>query len=130
MGGSSHILGFSAYYHDSAAALVVDGEVVAAAQEERFTRKRHDASFPRRAIESCLRRAGVGVDDLTQVVFYEKPLLKFERLIETYLGCAPRGLQSFLAAMPVWLHEKLYLKSKIKKELASIGGCAVDELPP
>lgn len=103
------ILGISAFYHDSAAALVVDGEIVAAAQEERFTRKKHDARFPQHAVEFCLRRAGLTAAQLDHVVYYEKPLLKFERLLETYLAFAPRGFKSFFQAAPVWLHEKLQL---------------------
>lgn len=103
------ILGISAFYHDSAAALVVDGEIVAAAQEERFTRKKHDARFPQHAVDFCLRRAGLTAAQLDHVVYYEKPLLKFERLLETYLAFAPRGFRSFFQAAPVWLHEKLQL---------------------
>src|SRR5712672_3146991 len=103
------ILGISAFYHDSAAALVVDGEVVAAAQEERFTRKKHDHRFPASAIEYCLKQAGLQADQLDYVGFYDKPLLKFERLLETYLSYAPRGFRSFVRAMPVWLRDKLYL---------------------
>ena len=97
-----HILGISAFYHDSAACLVRDGEIIAAAQEERFTRKKHDPGFPHRAVEYCLNEGRIGIKDLQYVVFYDKPLIKFERLLETYVGFAPRGLQSFLAAMPVW----------------------------
>jgi carbamoyltransferase len=111
------ILGISAFYHDSAAALVADGRIVAAAQEERFTRKKQDARFPRNAIEYCLREAGVELDAVDHVVFYEKPFLKFERLLETYLAFAPRGLQSFTMAIPVWLREKLFQKSLLKREL-------------
>ena len=118
---TTRILGISAYYHDAAAALVVDGEIVAAAQEERFTRKKHDARFPRHAIDYCLREGGIGVNDLTLVGFYEKPLVKFERLLETYLAYAPRGLRSFLAAMPMWLGEKLWLSEVIRKELGYSG---------
>ena len=103
------ILGISAFYHDAAAALVVDGRIVAAAQEERFTRRKHDASFPRHAVEYCLRAGGLTAAQLDHVVYYEKPLLKFERLLETYLAFAPRGLKSFFHAAPVWLHEKLQL---------------------
>ena len=125
-----NILGLSAYYHDSAAALLSDGTVVAAAQEERFTRKKHDARFPEHAIASCLEQAGIGIGDLEQIVFYDKPLVKFERLLETYLAYAPRGFRSFVAAMPVWLKEKLYLKSTLKKELARLAGCRVSALPP
>src|ERR1700704_5882695 len=97
------ILGLSAYYHDSAACLVRDGEIVAAAQEERFTRKKHDAGFPAPAVAYCLREAGIGIGEVEYVGFYDKPLLKFERLVEQYLGVAPKGLRSFLMAMPVWL---------------------------
>lgn len=103
------ILGISAFYHDSAAALVIDGRIVAAAQEERFSRRKHDAGFPELAIDYCLRTAGLTPGKLDHVVYYEKPLLKFERLLETYLAVAPRGLRSFFQAAPVWLHEKLHL---------------------
>ncbi|MEE4219127.1 MAG: carbamoyltransferase [Xanthomonadales bacterium] len=121
------ILGISAYYHDSAAALVEDGTIVCAAQEERFTRKKHDASFPRNAIGFCLDYAGLSMAQLDAVVFYEKPLLTFERLLETYLSFAPRGFTSFARAMPVWLKEKLYLKQILKKHLADQAG---DAPPP
>jgi carbamoyltransferase len=124
------ILGISAYYHDSAAALLRDGDLVAAAQEERFSRKKHDASFPGKAIDYCLREAGVGLRDVHRVVFYDKPLIKFERLLETYLSYAPRGIRSFIAAMPIWLKEKLYLKRTLRSELAGLGNCRTDELPP
>jgi carbamoyltransferase len=124
------ILGLSAYYHDSAAALVVDGAIRAAAQEERFTRLKHDPAFPARAIGWCLQEAGLALTDLDRIVFYEKPLLTFERLLETYLATAPRGLRSFLKAMPVWLREKLYLKSVLRRELAELGGCHRRDLPP
>src|SRR4030095_6836944 len=97
------VLGISAYYHDSAAALVVDGRIAAAAQEERFSRKKHDARFPVHAIEYCLRGAGLGASDLDYVAFYEKPLVKFERLIETYLSFVPEGFPSFRMAIPVWM---------------------------
>src|SRR6478752_2219914 len=110
------LLGISAYYHDAAAALLVDGRIVAAAQEERFTRKKHDARFPALASRFCLEQAGLTVADLSGVVFYEKPLLKFERLLETYLDFAPRGLGSFLASMPVWLRQKLFLKQEMRDE--------------
>ena len=103
------ILGISAFYHDAAAALVVDGRIVAAAQEERFTRRKHEASFPKHAVEYCLRSAGLTTAQLDHVVFYEKPLLKFERLLETYLAFAPVGLSSFFQAAPQWVHEKLQL---------------------
>jgi len=114
------ILGISAFYHDSAAALVVDGKVVAAAQEERFTRKKHDPGFPATAIRYCLAEAGIGASELDHVVFYEKPFLKFERLLETYLAFAPRGFQSFRTAIPVWLKEKLFQKSVLRNHLRKI----------
>lgn len=126
---STLILGLSAYYHDSAAALVRDGEIVAAAQEERFTRKKHDAAFPARAIAYCLEEARATLADVDYVVFYDKPLVKFERLLETYLAYAPRGYPSFSAAMPVWLKEKLYLKATLKRELAGLGGIKEKHLP-
>ena len=114
------ILGLSAYYHDSAAALVVDGQIVAAAQEERLTRKKHDADFPARAVTYCLEEAGVHLDDVDYVVFYDKPLIKFERLLETYLAYAPKGFRSFLASMPIWLKDKLFLKATLKRELGKL----------
>jgi len=116
------ILGISAFYHDSAAALVADGEIVAAAQEERFTRRKHDSRFPRHAVEFCLSHAGVDLEAVDWVVFYDKPFLKFERLLETYLAFAPRGFQSFRLAMPAWLREKLFLKALLKKELRQVAG--------
>ena len=111
------ILGISAFYHDSAAALVVDGKIVAAAQEERFTRKKHDAGFPKHAIDYCLSEAGLAVADIDHVGFYEKPLLKFDRLLETYLSFAPRGYRSFLKAMPQWVGQKLNLRREIRRGL-------------
>ena len=126
---ATYILGLSAYYHDSAAALIKDGEIVAAAQEERYTRKKHDPGFPSNAVEYCLEEEGIQLSDVEYVIFYDKPLIKFERLIETYLSYAPKGLRSFIAAMPVWLKEKLYLKTLLKKELAKIGNCSQKELP-
>jgi len=111
------VLGISAFYHDSAAALVEDGRIVAAAQEERFTRKKHDSSFPKNAIAYCLEEAGAELDELDHAVFYDKPFLKFERLLETYLTFAPRGFRSFGMAMPLWLKEKLFQKSLLKGEL-------------
>jgi len=111
------VVGISAFYHDSAAALVEDGRIVAAAQEERFTRKKHDSSFPKNAIAYCLEEAGAELDDLDHAVFYDKPFLKFERLLETYLAFAPRGFSSFRTAMPLWLKEKLFQKSLLKGEL-------------
>jgi carbamoyltransferase len=111
------VLGISAFYHDSAAALVEDGRIVAAVQEERFTRKKHDSSFPKNAIAYCLEEAGAELDELDYAVFYDKPFLKFERLLETYLTFAPRGFRSFRMAMPLWLKEKLFQKSLLKSEL-------------
>lgn len=111
------ILGISAFYHDSAAALVEDGRIIAAAQEERFTRKKHDAGFPENAIRYCLEAAGTDLDGVDHVVFFEKPLIKFERLLETYLANAPRGFQSFRTAIPVWIKEKLFQKANLEKAL-------------
>jgi carbamoyltransferase len=116
------ILGISAFYHDSAAALVIDGKVVAAAQEERFTRKKHDPAFPAQAVTYCLAYAGISLKDIDAVVFYDKPLLKFERLLETYYAFAPRGLRSFLTAIPVWLKEKMFLKRLLRQELTNLYG--------
>ena len=124
------ILGISAYYHDSAAALVRDGVIVSACQEERFTRKKQDADFPAHAISSCLEQAGIQLQDIDYIVFYDKPLIKFERLLETYLSYAPKGLRSFVAAMPIWLKDKLFLKTTLRKELAALGGIKTKELPP
>jgi len=124
-----YILGLSGYYHDSAACLLKDGEIVGAAQEERFTRKKHDARFPAAAAAWCLDSAGVKLTDVDQVVFYDKPLIKFERLLETYVASVPKGFPSFLSAMPVWLKEKLYLKSVLKKELMTLGSCGKKDLP-
>jgi carbamoyltransferase len=115
------VLGVSAFYHDSAAALVEDGRIVAAAQEERFTRRKHDPSFPERAIAYCLEEANVKFDDLDRIVFYDKPFLKFERLLETYLSFAPRGFRSFQMAMPLWLREKLFQKTLLRKEFEKLG---------
>jgi carbamoyltransferase len=116
------ILGISAFYHDSAAALVEDGRIVAAAQEERFSRKKHDARFPTNAIRYCLTEGQSAFGDIDHVVFYDKPLLKFERLVETYLTFAPRGFRSFRMAIPLWLREKLFLKDLLKSELGKLGG--------
>ena len=116
------ILGISAFYHDSAAALLEDGRIVAAAQEERFTRKKHDARFPLHAIRYCLAEGGIAVGDLDRVVFYDKPFVKFERLLETYLSFAPRGYKTFRMAIPLWLREKLFLKDLLLKELRKISG--------
>ncbi|MEO0791944.1 MAG: carbamoyltransferase [Pseudomonadota bacterium] len=120
------ILGISAFYHDSAAALVIDGRPVAAAQEERFTRVKHDARFPEAAIRYCLAEAGVTLADVDRVVFFEKPILKFERLLETYLAMAPRGFQSFRAAMPIWMSDKLFQKKGLLKSLSALDASATD----
>ncbi|MEA3280609.1 MAG: carbamoyltransferase N-terminal domain-containing protein, partial [Thermodesulfobacteriota bacterium] len=117
---TSNILGISAFYHDSAAALLIDGDIVAAAHEERFTRKKHDASFPSRAIGYVLSEAGLTVSDLTAIAFYDKPYLKFERLLETYHAFAPIGLKSFLSAIPVWIKEKLFMRRMLWEELEKL----------
>src|SRR5690606_4689285 len=114
------ILGISAFYHDSAATIIEDGIILAAAQEERFTRKKHDPSFPAHAVKYCLDYCGTSLDSLDAVVFYDKPLLKFERLLETYYTFAPKGLSSFITAIPVWLKEKMFLKKLILDELTKI----------
>ena len=118
----TRVLGISAYYHDSAACLVEDGRIVAAAQEERFTRKKHDAGFPSRAVAYCLAEAGISAKELSLVGFYEKPLVKFDRLIETYIACAPRGWRSYLMAMPLWLTEKLWMSGDIQEHLEGYDG--------
>ena len=117
-----NILGISAFYHDSAATLVIDGQVVAAAQEERFTRRKHDPGFPTQAVQYCLDYAGLRLADVDAVVFYDKPLLKFERLLETYYSFVPQGLRSFMMSMPVWIKEKIFLKRLIRSELAAVYG--------
>ena len=127
---ATNILGISAYYHDSAAAVVRDGHIIAAAQEERFSRKKHDARFPKNAINYCLNEAGISLCNFDHVVFYDKPLIKFERLLETYLAYAPKGFRSFVKAMPVWLKEKLYLKTLLKQEMAKLAARRISELPP
>jgi carbamoyltransferase len=116
------ILGVSAFYHDSAACLVVDGEIVAAAQEERFTRVKHDHRFPLSAARYCLREANLNASDLDFVGFYDKPLLKFDRLLETYLDYCPAGFSSFLKSMPLWMSEKLWMPDLIRTELAKADG--------
>jgi carbamoyltransferase len=123
---SVRILGISAFYHDAAAALVDDGRIVAAAQEERFSRKKHDAGFPRHAAAYCLREAGISLDQVDHVAFYDKPFLKFERLLETYLAFAPRGFRSFRMAIPLWLREKLFQKRLLRIELERLGGGRFD----
>ena len=116
----SNILGISAFYHDSAACLIQNGEIIAAAQEERFTRKKHDPGFPSHAVTYCLQEGRIALKDLRYIAFYDKPLVKFERLLETYLAFAPKGLQSFVAAMPVWLKEKLLLRNLLAKEFMAL----------
>lgn len=116
-----HVLGISAFYHDSAACILKNGEIIAAAQEERFTRKKHDYCFPQQSIQFCLQQAGIAVTDLDYVSFYEKPLLKFDRLLKTYLMHAPRGFESFLTAMPLWVKEKLWMSREIRKKLGYQG---------
>lgn len=112
-----YLLGISAYYHDSAACLIKDGEIIAAAQEERFSRKKHDARFPHHAVAFCIKQAGIPADEIHKIVFYEKPLIKFERLLETYIGFAPKGICSFVSAIPIWVKEKLFLKNTLEREL-------------
>lgn len=123
-----NILGISAFYHDSAACLVQNGKIVAAAQEERFTRKKHDESFPVQATTYCLEHAGLTIDELDAIVFYDKPFLKFERLLETYLSFAPKGIRSFIVAIPVWLKEKMFLKKLIYDELKKVGDYEKEEV--
>ena len=112
-----NILGISAFYHDSAACLVQDGRIMAAAQEERFTRKKHDFDFPRNAVQYCLDSQGLKIQDVNYVVFYDKPVLKFERLLDTYLTTAPQGFMSYAKALPLWLKHKLWIPETIKNEL-------------
>ena len=115
------VLGISAFYHDSAAALVIGGRIIAAAQEERFTRDKHTPDFPVQAVKYCLEEAGLEIDDLDAIVFYDKPLLKFERLLQTYYSFSPKGLVSFLKAIPVWINEKMFLKKMIHDGLKEVG---------
>jgi carbamoyltransferase len=122
------ILGLSAFYHDSAAALLMDGQIVAAAQEERFTRIKHDPRFPQHAIRYVLDEAGIGLDSVDHIAFYDKPFLKFERLMETYVANAPRGFRSFRTAIPIWIKEKLFQKKLLQTELNQIApGVAIKE---
>jgi carbamoyltransferase len=124
------ILGISAYYHDSAAAIIVNGKIIAAAQEERFTRKKHDAGFPLNAVRFVLQQAGLELNDLTAIAFYDKPLLKFERLLETYHAFAPAGVLSFVSAIPVWIKEKLFMKKLLRKQLKQLGNADIPLLFP
>ena len=127
---ATNILGVSAFYHDSAACLVSDGDIVAAAQEERFTRKKFDAGFPTNAVRFCLEQGGITLADLQYFVFYDKPLIKFERLLETYVAFSPKGIKSFLTAMPVWLKEKILMKRVLQDELVSLDGVKRVDLAP
>ena len=127
-----YIIGLSCYYHDSAAAILKNGEIVAAVQEERFSRKKHDSRFPYNALRYCLKSQSIGLQNIQEVVYYEKPLLTFERLLETYLDVAPRGMRSFIAAMEVWLKEKIFLKNNLKDNLRNLQeslGYELKELP-
>jgi carbamoyltransferase len=122
------ILGISAYYHDSAASLIIDGEIIAAAQEERFTRIKQDSSFPKNAVEYCLQESGLSISELDAIAFYDKPFLKMERLLETYYAFAPKGLRSFLTSIPVWIKEKLFLKRMLVKEIQDIENVKKSEI--
>jgi carbamoyltransferase len=124
-----YILGISGYYHDSAAVLLKDGIIVSALQEERFTRKKHDARFPKNAIEKCLAQQKISLTEVNYICFYDKPLVKFERLLETYVAFSPKGFRSFVESIPIWLKEKLYLKTTLKKELSQLAGVDVKHLP-
>jgi len=126
----TYILGISAYYHDSAAAILCEGEIIAAVHEERFTRQKHDDEFPRNAVRYVLDEAGIEYDELSAILFYDKPFIKFERLLETYHAFAPRGLVSFLSAMPLWIKDKLFMKGKLRKELKSFGKAKIPLLFP
>jgi len=130
MAQSKYILGLSAFYHDSAAVLLQGDRIVAAAQEERFTRKKHDPDFPFHAMKYCLEEEGIALADVAHIVFYDKPFLKFERLLETYIAFAPKGFRSFVTAMPIWLKEKLFLKSLLRKNLTKASGLKRNQLPP
>ena len=123
-------LGISAFYHDSAAVVMHGPEIIAAAHEERFTRLKHDPSFPQQAIRYVLKESGLNLEDFTAIAFYDKPFLKFERLLETYHAFAPKGIKSFLSAMPVWIKEKMFMKRLVWDELASIHGKRLNRKPP
>lgn len=129
MSSPNYLIGISAFYHDSAAALIKDGKIIAAAQEERFTRKKHDESFPINALNYCLEEAGIGLEKVSGIAFYDKPLLKFERLLETYYAFAPKGIRSFMMAIPVWLKEKMFLKKLIHDELAKRSDYIKNSIP-
>ena len=121
-----NILGISAYYHDSGVALIKDENIVAAVQEERFTRKKHDSVFPKESIKYCLKEAGISLNQIDYIAFYDKPFIKFERLLETYLSEAPKGFQSFLMSIPIWLKDKLFLKETLLREFKAL----YEELEP
>ena len=123
-----YVLGISAYYHDSGAALIKNDDIIAAAQEERFTRKKHDPGFPEHAINYCLEEAGISLNDVDYIAFYDKPFIKFERLLETYLSEAPFGLRSFVMAIPVWLKEKLFLKETLARSFIEICDLSKEEI--
>ena len=126
----NYILGLSAFYHDSAAALILDGKIIAAAQEERFSRKKHDARFPTQAIQFCLKQGALSLADIHYIVFYDKPLVKFDRLLESYLASVPKGFYSFISAMPIWLKEKLFLKKLLKQEISNLADISESKIPP
>ena len=127
---TTKILGISAFYHDSAAALIIDGNIIAAAQEERFSRIKNDPQFPLEAITYCLKEAAITLNEIDYIVFYDKPFVKFERLLETYLSFAPRGFRSFKASMPIWIKDKLFQKQTIKKNLCTLSQLPEKSLPP
>ena len=122
-----YILGISAFYHDSAACLIKDGLIISAAQEERFTRIKHDSSFPKNSINFCLKNSNINIDDIDYVSFYEKPYLKFDRLLKTYLSYSPIGLKSFITSMPLWVQEKLWMGNEIKNNLKFKGDIVYPE---
>jgi carbamoyltransferase len=126
----TYILGIYAYYHDSAAALIKDGEILSAVEEERFTRKKHDGGFPHKAVNFCLKEEGIHLHDVSYIVFYDKPLIKFERILETFISYAPKGVRMFLNAMPVWLKEKIHLKKTLQGELIKSCDCPIESIPP
>ena len=125
----TYILGISAFYHDSAAAIIKDGEIIAAAQEERFSRNKHDSSFPKSAIQFCLKQAGIKIDECKAIVYYEKPLLVFKRIVSNFISTSPRGGRSFIKAMKIWFGGKIYLKDILKTELALLYSFNTSRLP-
>ena len=127
---ANYILGISCFYHDSAVALIHNGDIIVAVQEERFSRKKHDSGFPINAVEYCLKSQNIDLRDIKFIIYYEKPLITFERLLETYIGVAPRGARSFITAMVVWLKEKLFLKVQLKKHLRSLQKKIIPNVEP